>query len=79
MILRLDPDRLGDIKADLGHLINRHGITETRFGYYDAADGGPRCGRCNNLLHNHLWQLVDPNPADEDLAAQAGVLDCETT
>ncbi len=34
---------------------------------------GPRCGRCNRLLHHHLWQLVDP-----DLAEQGGVMDCET-
>jgi hypothetical protein len=41
-------------------LIERHGVTETTFGHYPADPAtGPRCGRCNDLLHIHVWQLVD--------------------
>lgn len=40
--------------------INRHGATATTFGYYPADPAtGPRCPRCNTLLHQHLWQFVD--------------------
>ncbi len=75
MNLRLDPDRLADIKQPLGALINRHGITETHFGYYSSDPlTGPRCGRCNNLLHVHLWQLVNP-----DMPEQGGVINCGGT
>ena len=50
-------------------LIRRHGATKTTFGYHSAdPDAGPRCGRCNNLLHLHLWQLADGG----------NVLDCAT-
>lgn len=41
-------------------LIERHGAVNTTFGYYSADPiSGPRCGRCNDLLHIHVWQLVD--------------------
>ncbi|WP_433730827.1 hypothetical protein ACQP2Y_21115 [Actinoplanes sp. CA-051413] len=40
--------------------INRHAFIRAAFGYYSADPlTGPRCGRCNDLLHVHLWQLVD--------------------
>ena len=35
---------------------------------------GDRCGRCNNDLREHWWQLVDPDQADQN-----GVFDCEVT
>ncbi len=40
----------------------RHTTVPTRFGYYDADDtnpNAPRCDRCNELLHVHVWQLVE--------------------
>jgi hypothetical protein len=61
--LLIDPDLLNaDTKTHdrPNAYINRHGATETVFGYYSADPlTGPRCGRCNDLLHVHLWQLVD--------------------
>jgi hypothetical protein len=50
-------------------LVARHGATDTVFGYHSADPyTGPRCGRCNRLLHIHVWQLVDGGD----------VLDCAT-
>lgn len=73
MKLLLNSHRLGEVQASLGHLINRHGLTETAFSSQSADEAtGPRCGRCNVLLHHHLWQFVDP-----DQAEQGGVMDCE--
>lgn len=76
MNLLIDPDLLkSDPDTDRTRptaLINRNGATPTVFGYYDADPAtGPRCGRCNNLLHVHLWQMVDPDTVDQD-----GVIDC---
>lgn len=76
MNLLIDPDLL-DTDPDTNFdrptaLINRHDTIPTVFGYYDADPAtGPRCGRCNDLLHVHLWQLVDP-----DTVEQGGVIDC---
>jgi len=72
--LLIDTDQLLRVKQALGALISQHGITETGFGYYqNDAYTGPRCRRCNRLLHNHLWQLVD----DSDEVCD--VIDCEAT
>ncbi len=63
MNLLIDPDLLTADANAVGRpnaYINRHGATRTVFGYYDADPAtGPRCGRCNDLLHVHLWQFVD--------------------
>ncbi len=74
LALLLDSTRLAEAETRLGTLINRLGVTETPFGYYSADEfTGPRCGRCNRLLHHHLWQFVD-----RGLAEQGGVMECET-
>lgn len=41
-------------------LIERYDTVNTQFRNYSADPiAGPRCGRCNDPLHIHLWQLVD--------------------
>jgi len=63
----LESGRIPDV------LLRRYQPVNTVFGYRSADHyTGPRCGRCNRLEHDHLWQLVDP-----DVAEQEGVIDCE--
>jgi hypothetical protein len=61
--LLIDPDLLAADANSVGRpnaYISRHGATTTTFGYYPAdQQTGPSCGRCNELLHDHLWQFVD--------------------
>jgi hypothetical protein len=67
--LLIDPDLHASAPGTPGRpdaLIGRHGAIIRVYGYFSAdPHAGPRCGRCNGLLHVHLWQLVD-----------GGVIDC---
>jgi hypothetical protein len=62
--LRIDPDLLRsdrDFRTDRPNtFISQHNVEEATFGWFsDNPNTGPRCRRCNDLLHIHLWQLVD--------------------
>jgi hypothetical protein len=41
---------------------------------FNTAGPASRCGRCSYDLDVHVWQLIDP-----DVAEQRGVIDCGTT
>lgn len=60
MNLLVAPDLPDTVRAEIASLIRRFGETVTPFGYYPNDENtGPRCPRCNTLLHNHWWQQVD--------------------
>ncbi len=63
MNLLIDPDLHATDKFNPRRpsvLIHGHAVVETMFGYYDADPAtGPRCPRCNDLLHLHTWQLTN--------------------
>lgn len=73
MELLIDPDLLVPSGKDRqpAALVYRYGATKTAFGYYPADEtNGPRCERCNRLLHHHLWQLVDDGEVQDCEASE---------
>jgi hypothetical protein len=65
-----DPKR-GDLP---GLLVKLHERTNT-IATADFDGDSRRCGRCNREQSQHVWQLIDPDPAS-DYADQRGVVDC---
>lgn len=56
-----------------GGLDNRASIDIIDFPYSTHPDEtGDDCPRCNRLIREHLWQLIDPDEAE-----QQGVIDCQ--
>lgn len=53
----------GDLPAPLARVYAGHIVPLT--------GGAPRCGRCGEEPEVHLWQIVDPDEAE-----QRGVIDC---
>jgi hypothetical protein len=61
-----DPKR-GDLPGLLAELHERTGTIVTA----DFDGDTRRCGRCNREQQQHVWQLVDPDEAEQN-----GVLEC---